>query len=60
LVENISLGSHNNRVHIVIWNERYFKLTTADSDGKIVVWNGNWYKIFKGTMMVMDGNGMKR
>jgi len=39
-VENISLGGHNGKVYIVTWNEKYYKLTTADSEGKIIVWNG--------------------
>lgn len=40
LIENVSLQGHNGSVYIVRWNEKYYKLTTGDSDGKIVVWNG--------------------
>ena len=40
LIENISLGGHSGSVYIVRWNEKYYKLTTADSEGKIVVWSG--------------------
>jgi WD repeat-containing protein 35 len=45
LVMNESLESHSSEIASITWNEPFNKLTTADSNGKIVVWvfyEGQW------------------
>lgn len=44
---NEQLDGHSTTVKIVIWNEIYRKLTSADSRGRIIVWvmyDGRWYE----------------
>lgn len=38
LQSNISLENHAGNVNVVIWNERYQKLTSSDDQGLIIVW----------------------
>lgn len=35
---NMQLENHSGAVNIVLWNEKYNKLTTVDENGKIIVW----------------------
>ena len=44
---NQNLVGHTGSVLLVIWNERYQKLTSTDSNGLIIVWmlyKGIWYE----------------
>ena len=44
---NDSLEGHATTVRLVIWNERFQKLTSADYSGRIIVWvmyDGRWYE----------------
>jgi WD repeat-containing protein 35 len=38
LLMNDTLESHSGHITFITWNETFSKLTTADSNGKIVVW----------------------
>ena len=45
LVMNESLEGHTGQIACITWNDLFNKLTTADSNGKIVVWinyEGQW------------------
>ena len=45
LVINETLEGHSGEIATVTWNNKFNKLTTADSNGKIVVWinyEGQW------------------
>ena len=45
LVVNESLEGHTGEIACITWNDLFNKLTTADSNGKIVVWinyEGQW------------------
>lgn len=45
LVMNESLEAHTGEIACITWNDLFNKLTTADSNGKIVVWinyEGQW------------------
>ena len=42
---NESIEGHTGKIACIIWNELFNKLTTADSNGKILVWinyEGQW------------------
>lgn len=44
---NQNLQGHNGTVEVIVWNENYQKLTTADSSGLIIVWmvhKGHWFE----------------
>uniref|UniRef100_T1L0Y3 Uncharacterized protein n=1 Tax=Tetranychus urticae TaxID=32264 RepID=T1L0Y3_TETUR len=44
---NQTLEGHNGDVISIVWNERYEKLTSSDSNGLIIVWmlyKGSWYE----------------
>ena len=44
---NHTLENHSGTVHIVIWNELFSKLTSADTNGLIIVWTlvkGFWFE----------------
>ena len=44
---NDSLEGHSTTVRLVVWNERFQKLTSADHSGRIIVWvmyDGRWYE----------------
>jgi len=47
LVMNESLEGHTGEITCITWNDMFNKLTTADTNGKIVVWinhDGAWYE----------------
>ena len=44
---NCQLEGHASNIKLVVWNEKYQKLTSADSSGRIIVWvmyDGMWYE----------------
>ena len=44
---NEGLDGHSTTVKLVVWNEKYQKLTSADKSGRIIVWvmyDGRWYE----------------
>jgi WD repeat-containing protein 35 len=45
LLMNESLEGHSGEIASITWNDKFNKLTTADSNGKIIVWinyEGSW------------------
>ncbi len=38
LTKNQTLEGHSSAISSIAWNERYGKLTTADSNGTVIVW----------------------
>ncbi|CAF0760409.1 unnamed protein product [Brachionus calyciflorus] len=39
LLMNASLEGHTSQISCIAWNDVYNKLTTADTNGRIVIWN---------------------
>lgn len=39
LIMNSSLEGHASSISSIVWNDAYNKLSTADSSGRIVIWN---------------------
>lgn len=66
---NCQLEGHASPVRLVCWNEKYQKLTSADSQGRIIVWvlyDGLWYEEMINsrsrvtvTAMAWSGDGTK-
>ncbi|CAH8431792.1 unnamed protein product [Schistosoma turkestanicum] len=47
LVMNQTLEGHSDDVQVIVWNEKFKKITTSDQNGLIIVWmlyNGAWYE----------------
>jgi WD repeat-containing protein 35 len=47
LVMNETLEVHTGQIASIAWNDSFTKLTTADTNGKIIVWinqDGKWYE----------------
>lgn len=44
---NQTLEGHHGEIRVATWNEHYYKLTTSDQNGLIIVWmlyKGGWYE----------------
>ncbi|CAH8433388.1 unnamed protein product [Schistosoma curassoni] len=47
LVMNQTLDGHSDDVQVIIWNEKFRKITSSDQNGLIIVWmlhKGAWYE----------------